>query len=241
MAVTLKLASKPIPHIDTTPVVKSMQSALFNTLRGHFNTKNAQGNKQGWWRSNFWHKEVYAHTARGTLTAIRATVNVSSRPYRHKIEGGPIVPLNAQALAIPNNSEAKQMGSPGLQKNPLIRYVPLKSTINPNLVGMLVMDEKTKKPKTKAAKLEASQSSNKGSNKMRAYMGEGYRPKKSRIQNRKLAKKKADRDSKAKVYWWLVKMVDQKADPTAEPPPGAIETSVKIARDAGMAKVLKRL
>lgn len=80
-------------------------------LRRFFGRKNAEPNKKGWWKSNWWNREVKRNTAFQSATDTEATVAIASVQFLHRLRGG-IVSGNPM-LAIPVTEAAKRKGSPG--------------------------------------------------------------------------------------------------------------------------------
>lgn len=184
---------------DTTPIVKDMRKALYVVLQQHFKDKDNEGNKEGFYRSHFWNKEVRANTFMGLLTAKRGEVNIASAPYAHKISGGTITPKTAKSLAIPAISAAKKAKTPSLvMDDPSFTLVPFKG--KGNLVGMIIKRTLSKK-KNKARK----------------------------------SKRKADT-----VWWWLLKKVTQKADPTAKPDEKTTEKAVYAAGEIAYQQAFRK-
>src|SRR5688572_23363316 len=64
---------------------------LADELRDHFRTKNAEPNKKGWSKTNFW-SQVAAATAVGEITDESATVSVADQRYNIHLYGGTIRP-----------------------------------------------------------------------------------------------------------------------------------------------------
>ena len=80
-------------------------------LKEHFGRRDSEGNKQGWWRSHFWHG-IADKTHFVGATDREATITISSPEFLQKLHGGTITPKNGKMLAIPLTSEAKQKGAP---------------------------------------------------------------------------------------------------------------------------------
>jgi hypothetical protein len=201
---------------NTTPIVKAMQGALYQALRAHFLFKNSQGNKQGWWRSNFWAQRVRDKTYIGTLTATRATVGVASPEFGHKISGGTVRPVTAKAIAIPANSDAKKLIRPALvMDSPKFAYHPIKN--KGNLVGLIV--ETNRKP--------AKQSK---------------RPL-SALLDKKIIQRKPRKRKRApiveRVMWWLYKEVTHAPDPTAEPDQDETKELINAAARTATARAFR--
>lgn len=93
------------------PLLRVLGRRLENSLRKHFQTRDAEGNKRGWPRSHFWNRLRRA-TAFAGATATAAKVTVADPALAMKVHGGTIHPIQAKALAIPLRAEAKVAGLP---------------------------------------------------------------------------------------------------------------------------------
>lgn len=80
-------------------------------LRGYFRKRNKEPNKKGWWKSDWWAKEVLANTAFQGATETEATVSIASVQFAHRLRGGTI--KGHPYLALPLTEQAKRKGSPG--------------------------------------------------------------------------------------------------------------------------------
>lgn len=74
-------------------------------LRAHFLRRNAQGNRQGWPRTNFWNR-IRKSTALDHVNDQEAVVSVSDPAINQKLHGGTITPKRGKYLAIPARAEA---------------------------------------------------------------------------------------------------------------------------------------
>jgi hypothetical protein len=81
-------------------------------LRGHFRRRNAEPNKRGWPKKNFWNR-IAKSTALTEATDRDATVTISDPAFGMKLRGGVIKAKRARNLAIPLTAEASVAGSPG--------------------------------------------------------------------------------------------------------------------------------
>lgn len=82
-----------------------------NMLHRHFLKRNAEPNKQGWAKSNWWNREVNHNTSMTSATDTEAVVSVASRQFAHRLLGGKIT--GHPYLALPLTEQAKLKGSPG--------------------------------------------------------------------------------------------------------------------------------
>jgi hypothetical protein len=80
-------------------------------LHGYFLERNQQPNKQGWWKSNWWNREVKRNTAYQGASDTEATVSIASRQFLQRLRGGRIT--GNPFLALPLTEQAKRKGSPG--------------------------------------------------------------------------------------------------------------------------------
>lgn len=146
MGIVVKWNGKKVKGIgDTKPIVDAMRTAMFREFRLHFTAKDAEGNKNGWWRSHFWYHKVSQKMSLGSLTPTRGEIDIASPPFGHKIRGGEVKPVQAKALAIPLTSAAKKLTRPGLVKgNKDFQYVPIKKG---KMVGMIFKVTGKKKKK----------------------------------------------------------------------------------------------
>jgi hypothetical protein len=194
---------------DTTPIVKAMQTVLYLELRKHFMYKNSLGNKDGWWRSNFWREKVWKKTRPGNLTATQGEVLVGSYELAHKISGGPIKPKSPNVtLAIPLCSDAKKLIRPALVRGDK-RYVFQPLNQGP-IRGIIFRLDKTKRPSKKKS---------------------GDAPKNlGDLRGNKQAKLSSKQGKIQKTAFWLLKTsVNQQADPTAEPKQADVNAAVMEA------------
>lgn len=148
MGITVKWnGAKLRPLSDTVPIIDAMRTAMFREFRLHFTAKDAQGNRNGWWRSHFWYRQVSQRMALGSLTPTRGEIDIASAPFAHKIKGGVVVPVKARALAIPLTSDAKRLGRPALVRNDKrFQYAPIKKG---KMVGMIFALKGRGKKKTR--------------------------------------------------------------------------------------------
>lgn len=98
--------------------MEALGQRLANELRDHFDRRNAQGNKKGWPRSNFWNRVVKRATSMTQALPTEATVTIASREFIHKLKGGTVGAKSGRMLAIPLRGEAKKKGSPGEWSKP---------------------------------------------------------------------------------------------------------------------------
>jgi hypothetical protein len=99
-------------------LLQEVGKAVANHLKDHFQARNAEGNRRGWARSNFWNtiRDATAYTG---ATDTKATVTIASVEFLHKLRGGTIRPGSGRRyLAIPLTSDAKAAGSPREWDNP---------------------------------------------------------------------------------------------------------------------------
>lgn len=82
-----------------------------NILHEHFLGRNAQPNKRGWPKSNWWNREVRRNTALQGASDTEATVSIASRQFLQRLRGGRIT--GNPFLALPLTPQAKRRGSPG--------------------------------------------------------------------------------------------------------------------------------
>ena len=94
------------------PLLAAAGAGVETELHRHFDERNAEGNKQGWTRSDFWLRKVKDHTRFQGATDREATVSIASREFLHKLRGGTITAKSGKMLAIPLSDFAKRMGSP---------------------------------------------------------------------------------------------------------------------------------
>lgn len=102
-------------QIGGRPILAAAAGAVADGVRRHFLARNAEPNRKGWPKRNFWTREGANHTAVGLVTDAAAVVQVSSAAIAHKLTGGTIRPgPGRRALAIPLTAEASAAGSPRL-------------------------------------------------------------------------------------------------------------------------------
>ena len=99
------------------PLLRVLGRRLEHSLRKHFQTRDAEGNKRGWPRSHFWNRLRRA-TAFAGATDSAAKVTVADPALAQKVHGGTIRPIQAKALAIPLRAEAKVAGRPSARLIP---------------------------------------------------------------------------------------------------------------------------
>ncbi len=93
------------------PVLDAGSRAIGNDLRSHFRARNAEGNKRGWPRTNFWSK-IRSQVAEMPATDTEGKVVIAAPELAQKIYGGTITPKRGKFLALPMTAEAKKAGSP---------------------------------------------------------------------------------------------------------------------------------
>lgn len=81
-----------------------------NILHGHFLKRNAEPNRQGWAKSNWWAREVKGNTSLTSATDTEAVVSIASLQFLHRLLGGKV--QGHPYLALPLTEEAKIKGSP---------------------------------------------------------------------------------------------------------------------------------
>jgi hypothetical protein len=94
---------------------------LSNTLRNHFRTLDARGNKHGWPSRHFFLRQGRDATALTAISETGAEVTVASPEMAHKLDGGTVTPKRGQYLAIPNTAEAYQVWPRNWQGDRLFR------------------------------------------------------------------------------------------------------------------------
>jgi len=92
-------------------MMKVAGKQLETDLRDHFTARNAEPNKQGWPKKNFW-AGISRSTALASFSESEAVVSVSEPAINQKVFGGTITPKRGRNLAIPQNAEAYAAGSP---------------------------------------------------------------------------------------------------------------------------------
>lgn len=122
--------------------------AVVTLLHQHFRKRNAEGNKKGWPRKNFWSRDVADHTALDSVTNDQATIKIASKPFRQKFYGGTITPASGKFLAIPLTARAYADGRPRNWRGGELKVVRFPS-------GALVLREVSSSLKSRASGGEA--------------------------------------------------------------------------------------
>ena len=130
---------------NSRAVMAAVGKALEVELRSVYLERNAQPNKQGWPKRNFWRRQVANKVALSRVEPGSATVSIASPELIHKINGGTITPKRSKTLAIPANGKAYRMGGPRASGKDF-QFIPLNQG---NLVGALLTPETYSVGKTK--------------------------------------------------------------------------------------------
>ena len=130
------LLSRAASAGQTAPLMRRVAKELQVVYLEHFRTLEGRGNKQGFPEKHFWNREVARMTTFAS-DARRASVQVASSAYLHKISGGRIMPKNAKALAISVSARAYAAGAPRICNLPLI-FIP---DVSKKIIGFLVEHE----------------------------------------------------------------------------------------------------
>jgi hypothetical protein len=94
-------------QLPSRPLMAAMGKGLEKVLRNHFLWRERNTpNKYGWPRQHWWNREVARNTAFAGATADTASVNIASMPFRARLYGAVIRPVEKKALAIPMRAEA---------------------------------------------------------------------------------------------------------------------------------------
>lgn len=93
------------------PLMQAAGEGVETELHKHFDSRDAEGNKNNWPRSHFWLRMVKDVTHFQGATNTEATVSIASRAFLQKLHGGEIR-AEGKKLAIPLTAEAKAKGSP---------------------------------------------------------------------------------------------------------------------------------
>lgn len=166
-------------------------------LREHFSARNLEGNKRNWPEQNFWNR-IRKATAIASVDADEATIAISDPAFNQKVYGGTITPKRVANLAIPATAAAYAAGSP-------------REGGGPGLVFAFGWDPERDcwRPALVAAY---------------NYQRKIQRGKRAGELTKARAAKATH--GTGTVWYWLVKKVDQAADPRALPDPQDIDDGI---------------
>ena len=102
---------------DRTGLNKVLAQRLANVLKDHFRAKNAEPNKRGWRKTNFWARLGRA-TGVAEVTETGATVTVADARYAIHVYGGTIKPTGGRRfLTIPLVQDAAGLSVKDYERN----------------------------------------------------------------------------------------------------------------------------
>lgn len=102
---------------DRTALNKVLAQRLANVLKDHFRAKNAEPNKRGWRKTNFWARLGRA-TGVASVTETGATVTVADARYAIHVYGGTIKPTGGRRfLTIPLVQDAAGLSVKDYERN----------------------------------------------------------------------------------------------------------------------------
>lgn len=96
---------------NSAPLMAGLAKELDVAFRDHFRMLEGRGNKQGFPSNHFWTREVMRYQTFKSDDR-RASLEIASPAYLHKITGGTIRPKKGTGLAIPVHPLAYKLGGP---------------------------------------------------------------------------------------------------------------------------------
>jgi len=122
-------------------VHEAIGQAMLAACKTHFDRRAQQPNKLGGPKTGFW--ETISNGTHASWSETEAIVTVPA-PILQKIFGGTIKPVNAKAIAFPVSPRSYGKTASEVIGDGVGKYIPIKSTKNPDVVGIIRLIESDK-------------------------------------------------------------------------------------------------
>lgn len=193
---------------NPAPVLKHGAGSAAKLLRTWFRDRNGEPNKQGWPSRGLW-AEIASATAVQSSSDAEAVISIAHPAILQKVYGGPIEPKRGRFLAIAASASAYAAGSP-------------REGAHPELKMMMA-------PVPEGGRWPGDKLSNKW-----AWALVAFAPGMKKVKDRRKAhqgeyRTVEDKRMPAGIWYWLVRRIQQAADPRALPSSGLLADAVLAA------------